>query len=92
MTVRSGRAFVDELMRALPSSAHPPARRVLARYRGRSLYLPRDRRAARVEAAATMLRFGVSPGDATTALQERFGVSLATAKRDVRAARGFEER
>jgi len=61
LTVRSaGHACVDELLRALPSSALPPARRVLARYHGRSLYLPRDRRAIRVEAAAEIVRLGAA--------------------------------
>ena len=90
MTSRS-RAFADELLRARPSEAQPAARRVLARYAGRSVYLARDPRALRLSAAGHMLRSGMTPAETAATLRARFGISDDTARRDVRKAQQSEK-
>lgn len=85
-----GEAFVADLLAAMPS---PQARLLLAarlaRYAGRTVYLPAQSKAERrIRAAQNMLASGdMSDADITNTLHERFGVSVRQAQRDVSAAR-----
>lgn len=82
-----GRELMREALEAVPPDARPRLRRVLSRYIGTTIYIPRDPSQARQEAACNMLGHGVAPPDVAAALVERFGISRATAGRDLMKAR-----
>jgi hypothetical protein len=89
MKTSLGEEFVNTLMSSLPSpEARLRAGAVLMQFEGCSLYLPTSNKAARrIQAATQMLKNGLSPAEAATALRERFRITARTAQRDVANAR-----
>lgn len=88
--------FAADLLASLPdAAARAAAERVLQRWAGSTLYLPKDRGAApeqRVRAACLLLAGDTSTTDAATVLMQRFGCSRRTAQGDVaKAAQRVQE-
>lgn len=94
MTRESPGDFVSDLLEAMPT---PQARMALmsrlAKHAGRTIYLPVQSKAdRRIHAAARMLENDMTDADACTAIKDRFGVSVRTAQRDVKAARKMSQK
>jgi len=90
--VRSGREFCAALLDAVRDD--PVARVCLlarfAEWGGQSVYLPVMSDAdARVSVARKLLASRMTPGEAAEALRKRFGCSLRTAQRSVKAAKNL---
>ena len=81
--------FAEELLSAMRTpEARLAALTTLARWAGRTIYLPSESRARKRERAAVhMLQNGMLGADAVQALRERFGVCQRTAWSDVKAAK-----
>lgn len=84
-----GERFCRRLIDSMPN---PQARTIivmeLAKWAGKTLYLPAAKRGDRRKSiAANMLIEGMSDAEAAIAIHERFGVGLRTAQRDVKTAR-----
>lgn len=89
VTDSTGDAFVKALLDSMPSThARMALMSCLARFAGRTIYLPAPSKAARrVNVAANMIANGMSDADTANTIHDRFNVSLRTAQRDVKAAR-----
>jgi len=85
----SSGAFGRGLLAAMPDTrARMACLRVLARYAGETLHVPTPSGPAlRVRRARAFLDAGWTVADAVGSVQARFGVSLRSAQRDVKAAR-----
>ena len=84
-----GERFCRRLIDSMPN---PQARTIivmeLAKWAGKTLYLPAVKRGDRRKSiAANMLENGMNEAEAAIAIHERFGVGLRTAQRDVKSAR-----
>ena len=84
-----GERFCRRLIDSMPN---PQARTIivmeLAKWAGKTLYLPAVKRGDRRQAAvANMLENGMSDAEAANAIHERFSVGLRTAQRDVKTVR-----
>jgi len=86
--VPSSDAFGRGLLAAMPDTrARMACLRVLARHAGETLHIPTPSgRALRVRRARALLDAGWTVADAVGSVQARFGVSLRSAQRDVKAA------
>jgi hypothetical protein len=82
-------AFCRDLIDAMPSTgAQMLCLAVLDRYAGGTVYLPCGSKAPRRRRAARhALDNGMGDADVAAMLRKRFGVSVRTALRDVRAAK-----
>ncbi len=80
--------FERALLTAIPDPrSRLAAIAVLARFRGKSVYLPTPgKKERRQQAAANMLRT-MAPAEVADVLRERWNISERTARRDVKEAR-----
>ncbi|WP_395699084.1 hypothetical protein [Aquabacterium sp.] len=90
-----GAALVDEVLKAVPEASRAAVGRVLAKYAGQTIYLPKKDRLAqqrrREHAARTQLAGGASAADAVNVLMLRFPCSRRTAQADVLRVQRVQE-
>ena len=80
--------FCRALIDAMPTpEARSKCVMELAKFAGKTIYLPAQHRGTRrQDAARHMLKNGMAPADIALAIHERYGVTLRTAQRDVKTA------
>lgn len=91
-----GAVFAAELLAGFAGDQRDAVERLLRRWSGRTLYLPRPDRGEgaerRVACARLQLAAGAGTADAARIVARQFRVSLRTAQADVQRAQWIQER
>lgn len=82
----NGKDFIADLLRVVPDDARHHVRRVVDKYAGQTVYLPKTDKVSRVRAALVLIESGHHPSEVVSKIAERLGISVKQARRYYLAA------